>query len=111
MKKLTEMSTEQIIFRQIVTDVPDNWQPELRWQVEYHQPKKDYPFPMGLAWVMVPPHDQIPPFLEFVLVPDQFRRVGIATKLVRAIQARWPSVVLTDGISAAGEGLLRSLET
>lgn len=69
--------------------------------------------PCAVAWVRDFGVCQFPPFpaiLDFVMVPDHLRRKGHATTLIRACEARWPGLVLTDAIGPEGEGLLESLE-
>lgn len=100
-----------VLFRQLNEPVPDNWVAGLRYQVEAHSLDFDLPFPIGLAWVMVPPPGgPLPPGVEFVIVLDQFRRLGVATALIEAIENQWPNVWLTDAISDAGAGLIAALE-
>src|SRR5262249_43634022 len=48
--------------------------------------------------------------LDFVMVPDHYRRRGFGTRLVEECEARFPGLTLTDSVSEAGEGFLEALE-
>lgn len=102
-----------ILFRNVGHEVPPGWMPGANWQVEYYPDEGDWNdrgFPLGLAWVLETPFDPEWPYeavVKFILVVDDERRKGIGLKLVRALQERWPGVMLTDPISEAGEALLR----
>jgi GNAT superfamily N-acetyltransferase len=48
--------------------------------------------------------------VKFVFVMDDARRKGIATKLIKACQKRWPGILLTEGVSVAGEALREHFE-
>lgn len=99
------------IFRQIVKDYPWNWVAGVRWFVEFHDDHKDMAFPLGIAFVSehIGTRSEFPPVLEFIFVVDQYRRRGIAKRLVKACQRRWSNLMLTPAISEEGEHLLRSL--
>lgn len=99
-----------IIFRKLNDPVPSNWVAGLRWLVEAHDTDYDVAYPLGLAWVTVPPKEVMPPIVDMILVADQYRRCGVATELVKAIEQRWPDVLLTEAISKSGEGFLKSME-
>jgi hypothetical protein len=106
-----------ILFRHLGDNVPPGCTPRLNWQVEYYG-HHNRGFPIGLAWVVAPPPGEPwpkgfhpVPWVKFVLVVDDERRRGIATKLVQAIRQRWPGAMLTDGISAAGEALVQKLDS
>jgi hypothetical protein len=103
-----------IEYRQV--NGPPDWMDDVHWQVELHSDEFESPYPVALAWVSVlppPPPERagegFPPVLDFILVPDHCRREGYATLLIRECQKRWPDIWLSDPISKAGEGLLRSL--
>lgn len=102
-----------ILFRQIMGNKPCNWMDGMHWYVEYHAAHLDMPFPLGVAYVTVPPeqHRDITggPFIDFILVADQWRREGIASALVEACRRRWPDLWLTDAISESGAAFLRSM--
>jgi len=107
------MPKPTIIYTQ--TDLPDSM-PGLRWQAQLFDPNAGAcgytPFPQAIAWVSdysdSPGLDCV--MLDFILVPDQYRRCGYATALIAACEARWPNLELTEAISEAGEGLLNKLE-
>ena len=48
--------------------------------------------------------------VEFILVPDQCRRRGYATKLLEFCYEQWPRLQLTDGVSEAGEALVEKFQ-
>src|SRR2546428_13965560 len=77
-----------------------------RWQVDLHDtdatPLGGPPYPVAMAWGFVPHPDIMSPILEFVLVPDHFRRQGYATWRVAACRERWPGLEMTEAISEAG---------
>lgn len=65
--------------------------------------------PVALAWLS----DFSPVLgmsLDYVLVPDQHRRLGYAKTLITACAKRWPNLELTDAISYEGLKLNESLE-
>lgn len=89
--------------------------PGIHWQaVMYLDDESELPFPVAMAWLSDYQGAAMKDFqfvlLDFILVPDALRRQGYAKQLVHACHDRWPSLRLTDPISKAGEGLLRSLE-
>jgi hypothetical protein len=49
--------------------------------------------------------------VKFVLVVDDFRRQGIATRLILACRERWPDLQLSLPISKVGLALYRKLQT
>src|SRR5262245_51554342 len=99
-----------ILFRNLGVKVPPGWLAGATWQVEFYPPG-DRGFPSGVAWVFVPPGRQkVEPgdiYLKYIIVADDQRREGIATRLVEAIRARWPGVSLGQPISRAGAALWR----
>jgi GNAT superfamily N-acetyltransferase len=100
-----------VIYRHLGTEVAPDCEPDCNWQVEMHA---DRGFPVGLAWVLAPapgaePTSETRPQIKFVLVVDDERRQGIATRLIEACRERWPTIQLSPPISAAGAGLYRKL--
>lgn len=100
------------VFHQI--DLP-NSSPGRRWQAQLFDPEAGAlghtPYPQAIAWLSDYTDSPLAcVLLDFVLVPDQFRRRGYASQLIAACEARWPNLELTEAISEAGEGLLASLE-
>lgn len=100
---------DAILFRHLGDQVAPGRTPGWWWQVEYHDGRD---FPCGLAWVLVVPPDvpgrekyTFTEMIWFVLVADDSRRRGVATRLVRACRERWPDAQLTPAISAAGKRL------
>src|SRR4051794_8235846 len=83
-------------FRQV--DGP-YWKPGTIWQVELHaESRTGHPsfhprFPVALAWVSDDPYGPRPA-LEFVLVPDHYRRRGLAKRIIAACRERWPDLRL-----------------
>lgn len=96
-----------IIFRPINDNLPPCWEPGIHWQVEFWPDNVDASRPYGLAYVT----DYGPSgvFLDYILVGDDVRRRGIATDLAKAIEERWPDVILTDAISPEGEAFLENV--
>lgn len=90
---------------------------ECRWQVEFFNSEEggiwDRGFPVGLAWVgACPPKwkrakNTLGPHVNYIIVADDERRQGIATKLIKAIERRWPDIWLSDAISKGGEALIK----
>lgn len=101
-----------ILFRQLNDNIPEDWVPGLHWQVEHHDDEYDMAFPTGIAWVSAHTPEGEEPFvyLDFLLVPDMYRREGIATEIVKACKERWPTIDLGEAISEEGEAFLNSLE-
>lgn len=105
---------ELIVFRHLGDQVGPDCKPGWWWVVEAYD---DRPFPVGQAWVMVVPQD-LParakyvttPQIYYVLVSDDSRRKGVATRLVLAIRERWPGGELTPPISKAGQALCDKLD-
>lgn len=80
-----------------------------RWCGEFWPEHDDTGAPWGVCWVGEYP-EPVRPCLWYVLVPDPFRRQGIATALIAAARERWPNIFITEGVTPAGEGLVASLE-
>jgi len=98
-----------IIFRHLGTQVGPDCEPDWNWQVELHGSRG---FPVGLAWVCTPPPGVVPAadvrtLIKFVLVVDDARNQGVASRLVEACRGRWPGAELSLPISAAGARLYR----
>lgn len=102
------------IFRQI--DGGPGWMDGIHWLAELHNPDAgqipgDFPYPVALAWLAAfPDHTGMGTILDFILVPDQFRRQGYALRLIGECEKRWPDLHLTDAISPEGDALLTALE-
>ena len=106
------MPEPTILFSQI--DLPDAM-PGLRWQAQLFDHKAGAlgwtPYPQAVAWLSDYSDSPLEcVMLDFILVPDQYRRNGYATQLIAACEERWPNLELTEAISEAGEGLLNKLE-
>lgn len=101
-----------IIFRNLGDLLPPGRTPNIHWQVEYYpdDPQDDTAYPWGLAWVGLYPERFTGPTLLYVLVVDDYRRQGIAMRLIRACRERWPGLFLTEGVTEAGEALLAKLD-
>lgn len=105
---------QHVIFRHLGSTVPPDCAPDWNWQVEVHEGRG---FPVGFAWVVAPPPGttepppgwEARPTIKFVLVADDARRRGIATRLVEACRQRWPGAELSLPISPAGEALYRKV--
>jgi GNAT superfamily N-acetyltransferase len=85
-------------------------EPGWNWQVEIHAGRG---FPVGLAWVIAPPLAAAPsgarPQIKFVMVADDERGKGIATRLIEACRERWPDAELSPPVSATGARLYRKI--
>ena len=95
-----------ILFRD-TNDPRPPWLEPIHWQVEYWDDEAQQGQPNGIAFVTAGEAFQC---VDYILVCDECRRQGIATKLVKACEERWPNIMLTDAISEMGESFLRSLE-
>lgn len=100
----------EIIFRKLTKPLPLGWKNRTHWQVEAHSYTDGQGYPVGIAWVLEPlpmPDHTFPPpaVLDFILVPDHYRRRGIARRLINACRERWAELVLTEAISEAGAAL------
>jgi hypothetical protein len=85
-----------------------------RWQVDFYHAVnghlEDRGFPVGLAWVGATPpmwKGDDPPYLSYIIVADDERRQGIASRMIVAIKRRWPNLWPTGGISRGGRALVR----
>jgi hypothetical protein len=85
--------------------------PGCRWIAELVDAEGDWICPFGVAWVFDSGGLSQEPFrcLEYILVPDEYRRRGFGKYLVKACQARWPGLDLLGSESEAGEALLDSV--
>ena len=63
--------------------------------------------PLATAYLR---HSLTGPTVEFILVPDQCRKRGYATKLLEFCFQKWPDLQLTDGINEAGEALVAKFQ-
>jgi hypothetical protein len=96
------------LFRNPGDNVHPDAAPNCNWQGEYYDDDHYRGMPLASAWVLVLP-DGYHPWLNFVLVVDDERGKGLATKLVLACLHRWPNMKLSDGISEAGKALYRKI--
>ena len=97
--------SQRILFRQIKTPLPPDWEPGAHWYVEYHAGPHT-PFPIGMAFVTAFPQFAV---VDFIYVVDQFRRNGVGTALVKACEERWPGIHVHDRVSHEGRAFLRSI--
>ncbi len=95
-----------IIFRQLPPPLPPYWAEGVHWQAELWDVEYESARPDAIAWLTIMPEFMV---LDYVLVPDESRRKGLAKRLVKACQERWPGLMLTDAISPEGQALLGSL--
>ena len=96
-----------IIVRNLGTQMHEDLMENMHWQVEYWDDRIAQSCPSGIAWCFVTPAFRC---VEYVLVRDELRRTGVATRLIKACRQRWPTIKLTGAISPAGEALLASLD-
>lgn len=109
-----EADGEVILFRHLGDQVGPGCQPGWWWVAELYD---GLPYPCGQAWVMVEPPDARDPeededseLIWNVLVTDDSRRQGVATRLIRACRERWPFARLTAATSDAGRCLCLKLD-
>jgi GNAT superfamily N-acetyltransferase len=98
-----------ITFRSMNAGIPQYWDTNLHWQIEYYPDETEAGAPLGLAWVSDCTAGGSFASLDYVLVRDDFRRQGIGTELVRACRERWPDLRM-DAVSECGEAFLDYLE-
>lgn len=102
-----------IIFRQTKGDIPNDWLADVHWQVEYYSDTHEASHPLGVAYVSyfrgVSEDAVVDSVLDFIIVDDRYRRQGIATALIDACCSRWPEIILTSGVTDAGEALIASI--
>jgi GNAT superfamily N-acetyltransferase len=79
----------QIVFRP-VQEVPDHWEPGMKWYVEAH--RRPYHYPLGFAVVGVYPPETVGTCLLYLFVLDEHRGEGIARALAEACRQRWPEI-------------------
>ena len=85
--------------------------PDVMWYVEYWDEDECSDFPTGTAYVWeYQDGDDRKAELCFVLTADQKRRTGIATKLLKECEERWPGIKLTEPITTGGTRLRASFE-
>lgn len=102
-----------ILFRRLDEPVAPWSSPGIRWVVEFWVP--DMAYPIGQAWVMdIPPspgfeNTKLDPYLDWLYVMDEYRRKGIAGKLLDACRGRWPNMNY-DGATDAGEAFCDSYD-
>ncbi len=91
------------------------------WQAALFDHGDNPPYPLAIAWLSDYRGAPVPMgvVLDFILVPDVldddfnqiFRRKGYASVLIDGCRRKFgDDLHLTDAISEAGEGLLRSVE-
>lgn len=101
-------SPVEILFRHI-TDPVASWSVSgIRWAVEFWCNGMAYP--IGQAWVTVVPRQgdyYLPPFVDWMSVDPEYRRMGVGTALLKAIKGRWPDVTASVG-SVLGELFLEA---
>lgn len=82
--------------------------PDVMWYVEYWDDDECSDFPAGTAYVWeYQDADERKSELCFVLVADQERRKGVASKLLAECTERWPGIRLTEPISKGGRALAK----
>jgi hypothetical protein len=70
----------------------------------------DLPYPVAVAWLTDFTGTTLDcVLLDFVIVPDHFRRRGYARTLIAECEARWPNLELTEAISEAGDALVDAI--
>ena len=99
--------TLDFVFRQIDKPRPIGWAKGIHWFVEAYDAQDGRDYPLGTAYCVIGKHYKAICFLNVI---DQHRRQGVATALVHACTEQWPDILLTEAISKAGRGLLKSLE-
>lgn len=93
----------EVLFRRLDGPVASWSDPGVRWAVEYWQ--VDMAYPVAQAWVLMG-YGQ---YIDRLHVMEDYRRRGIGTALLTAIQQRWPKVEF-DAFNKAGELFLASNE-
>lgn len=88
--------------------------PGICWVAELRDSTGFCTRPSAVAYLTDYRGSPIPPFdavlLDFIFVPDDLRRVGFATRLIRECRYRWPELTLTEAIGEPGERLIASLQ-
>lgn len=90
---------DEILFRRLDAPVASWSKPGGRWAVEYWARGMGYP--LAQAWVS----EAYDGYIDRLHVAEEFRRQGIGTELLKAIQARWPGVGF-DAFSELAEQFL-----
>jgi GNAT superfamily N-acetyltransferase len=81
------------------------------WYVEYWDGEECSDFPLATAYVWeYQDHDEKKAEMCFILVADEERRKGIASKLLDECARRWPRIHITKPISKTGRALARSFQ-
>jgi GNAT superfamily N-acetyltransferase len=73
---------------------------EIYWHVEFYAEEGSV-FPVGTAYVESPLAGA--PRLNFILVADQWRTRGIASRLLAACVEKWPNLEFSEPISDYGQ--------
>lgn len=98
-----------ILFRCITGNKPCHWIDGMHWYVEFHHCEADMAYPIGMAFVTVPPKGaKIALCVDYIWVAVHFRRQGVANAIIKACKERWPDLWLTEAISKAGQALIES---
>lgn len=100
--------TEVHIFREVTEPLPPGWVLG-HWQVEAHRVRYDgaYCCPVGIAWVnRIGINNDMPTIIEFVHVLPQFKRQGIARRLMWAVLDRWHDAICTNAIARESDELV-----
>jgi hypothetical protein len=82
---------------------------EVRWIAELYPAGAAAPCPVAVAW-LTDLRPMVGMVLDFILVPDPYRRRGHASRLIRGCRERWPDLELGEATAEAGAGLLAAIE-
>lgn len=77
----------------------------VRIQVEFWPDKDEAGVPLGLAWVMDTP--SLGSYVLYMFVLDEYRRQGVATKLLEYCKRKWPDISY-EAATDLGEKFLAS---
>lgn len=84
---------------------------DIMWYVEYWDDDECSDFPTGTAYVWeYQDGDERKAEMCFILVADQERQKGIATKLEKECKERWPGIHFTEPVTKVGRILRASRE-
>lgn len=78
------------------------------WHVEFYQEEGSV-FPVGTAYVECPL--DAPPRMNFVVVADQWRSRGIASRLMAGCVEKWPNLEFSEPISRFAEKAIKRAVT
>jgi len=83
--------------------------PDIMWYVEYWDDEYCLDFPVGTAYIWeYQDGEEHKAEMCFLLVSDEERRRGIATKLLTECEKRWPGIKMTEPTTRAGKALRAS---